>query len=159
MLYVYSDGSASGGFGPGGYGWIVCSGDEVIRAGFGASAITTNNIMELEGATKGVEWILSANIVDPDGITLVSDSQYAIGIADGTYTPKKNKEIAYKFKALLNSLGVKLVWVRGHSGHLMNDLADSLAALGKRGFYKTKSKKRARKLRRQFLRELNAKQV
>jgi ribonuclease HI len=134
MIYLYTDGASTGGKGldVGGYAYIISHNGEVIHAGYGSSKKTTNNLMELEGAIQGLLHLKEFPIEDKEGITLVSDSRYTLHIADGTYSPKKNLDSATHLRRLAKELSIKGLWVRGHNGNEMNELADSLAGLGKR---------------------------
>jgi ribonuclease HI len=149
MVHVYSDGSSSGGVGEGGYAWIVVVDDEVWYAGFGNAQHTTNNLMELRAAYEGLRYVVTHPILGHDSVTVVSDSDYVIGIAQGVKTPKKNLEETKLMREMALMSGASFQWIRGHSGHVYNDAADSLAKLGKRGFYKNpRQKKIDRKMRR-----------
>lgn len=137
MVSIYTDGSsgAKGGR-PGGWAWVIVRDDkEVIAADCGGSANTTNNIMELTAAIKGMLAIehlkKDKRIEDHEVIELVSDSQYALGIASGGYMPVKNLELAQQAREVAAFTGVRLRWVRGHSGNVWNERVDSLAEKGK----------------------------
>jgi ribonuclease HI len=151
MIYVYSDGSSTGGRGAGGYGWIIVINDEVWYAGYGSSNPTTNNLMEMQGAFSGLSYLIEHPIDDPDGITLMSDSAYVIGISDGSYVPHKNIDEATRMRALALQMGIKCQWVRGHSGNVYNEAADSLAKMGKRGYHKDPKQRQITKRRRKRL--------
>ena len=74
---IYTDGSAKGNPGPGGYGTIISyidsSGTEHLREYSGGYKVTTNNRMELLAAIVGLE-----NLIRPCDVTLYSDSQYLV---------------------------------------------------------------------------------
>ena len=149
MISVYSDGSSSGRSNqPGGYGWVVLLDGEPVRAGYGGDPSTTNNRMEMQGAISGLEAIralfggadrqASVAAYKPrpshDGdrlVELVSDSQYTLYVANGRFSPTKNLDLAAKLRHLYQTLGVQGRWVRGHSGDVWNERADSLAKMGK----------------------------
>jgi ribonuclease HI len=148
LIYVYTDGSSTGGRGIAGHGWIVCKGDDVEFAGFGHLGHSTNNLAELEAAIQGLMHIYEYRGYFDDEVTLVSDSEYTLGIASGTYKPQKNIDSAEKLRLLAQILDIKTQWVRGHSGHEMNEIADSLAKMGKRGHHKSPRGKQTRKQKR-----------
>lgn len=151
MIQIWTDGSSSGGVGPGGYGWIIVVDDQVHYAGFGSARDTTNNLMELEGAIQGLLYLIDHPILDPEGITLVSDSMYVLGIANGDYTPQKNLDSTMKLRTLATLLDIKTQWVRGHAGEEYNEIADSLAKMGKRGYHRHPRQKNINKQKRKEL--------
>ena len=72
LVYIYSDGSALGNPGPGGYGVILQFGSEEkeLQKGF---KYTTNNRMELLGAIVGLELLKKSYKV-----ILSTDSRYVV---------------------------------------------------------------------------------
>lgn len=154
MIQIFSDGSSSGCVGPGGYGWVVVVNGDPVYAGFGCGDQTTNNLMELEGAIKGLEYLIEHPIHDSDGIVLVSDSMYVLDLANGRKQPHVNVEPAMKLKTLATLLGISTQWVRGHTGDVYNEAADSLAKMGKRGFHKHPKQKKLDKAKRKDLRKV-----
>lgn len=150
---LYTDGSSHArGEKPGGWGWILTkwTGDGIreprqlrpIHAGYGGHPRTTNNRMELSAIMQGLGRLasgccerrcLSGGDVR---IEVVSDSQYALGIASGRYVPTKNKDLADAIQAELRRFrlaGVEVTfsWIRGHSGEAWNERVDGLAKKGK----------------------------
>ncbi|HAU1882013.1 TPA: ribonuclease HI, partial [Legionella pneumophila] len=104
----------------------------------GGEAQTTNNRMELMAAIKGLEALKR-----PCEVDLYTDSQYLQqGMKEWIKTWKRNgwrnskKELvknAELWKSLDNLASIHNIhwhWVKGHSGHLENDLVDALANLG-----------------------------
>ncbi len=132
MISIYADGSSSGGSSrPGGYGWIICRGPDVLGWGYGGSVATTNNLMEAEGAIQGMINALSLGLHGSETTELVCDSQYVLGLASGGYSPTKNLEMAKQLRALAVELGCRFRWVRGHTGDIFNEKCDILAKQGK----------------------------
>ena len=73
VIYLYTDGAASGNPGPGGYGVVLkCAGKEKEMSG--GFARTTNNRMELLAVIKGLEAIKWQNA----HIEVFSDSAYVV---------------------------------------------------------------------------------
>lgn len=158
MIEVYSDGSSSGRndctyevvdgnrvwLGPGGYGWVLCRSQKVIKAGYGGHVSTTNNLMEMRGAIEGLRAIEEMKIWTPGvRVTLISDSEYTLNIASGRYKPTKNLDVARELQVLFHKFRAERRWVRGHTYKrkipyqeqprdvLLNHRCDQLARLGR----------------------------
>lgn len=136
MISVYSDGaSGAGGGKPGGYGWVIVKdGQEPVLAwGYGGSPSTTNNLMELEGAIQGLEALISQGLHRQAGLVeLVSDSQYILAMATGSWSVNKNHAQVERLQSLYKAAGcVRTRWVRGHKGETFNEHCDLLAGQGK----------------------------
>lgn len=132
---AYSDGSAIGNPGPGGYGvLLIWNGQEKeFSAGF---RMTTNNRMELLGAIVALE-----SLKRRCRVILSTDSQYVVnGIEKGWARKwrangwrRNKKEMALNpdlWARLLDAVDrhdVQFEWVRGHSGHVENERCDVLA--------------------------------
>lgn len=131
---IFTDGSSRGNPGPGGWGAIIVSDDQIKELG-GREDNTTNNRMELAGAIE------SLSLTDTDEqIILYSDSQYVIkGMTEWIKGwQKKNWKNSQK-KPVLNrdlwerllevSLGKKIDWkyVAGHSINTGNNRCDEIA--------------------------------
>ncbi len=85
-IIIFSDGSARGNPGPGGWGAIFLVGDKVAELG-GREAHTTNNRMELTAAIKALSLIKK----DEVDIILNTDSAYVVnGITKWVYGWQKN---------------------------------------------------------------------
>lgn len=133
MISIWADGSSSGaGGGAGGYGWVIADGDTILNYGYGGTPRTTNNLMELEGCIQGLRAALEMGL-PRSGVLLelVSDSQYALGMASGEYTPTKNFEACAQLLELAKKARVRCRWVRGHEGTDLNEACDQLAKQGK----------------------------
>ena len=132
---IYTDGACSGNPGPGGWGAILeCGGGTKELSG--GAAETTNNRMELTAAIEA----LSA-LKRPCQVTLTTDSQYLKNGMDlgwakkwkkngwtrGKNQPALNPDLWDKLLQLFEIHQVKIVWVKGHAGHPMNERCDELA--------------------------------
>lgn len=130
-LTVTADGSCLGNPGPGGWAWVVDAGCWAA----GSHPRTTNNLMEL----RAVYELLSAA---PRHVPLViqTDSSYVINVftqwiegwvRSGWRTSAKrdvaNRRSIEMIAALLDHRDVEWVHVKGHSGHVENELADQHA--------------------------------
>ncbi len=128
---IYTDGACSGNPGPGGWAWAIEGG----RFASGAAPATTNQRMELTAAFEAVQ-------KNEGAITIVSDSTYVVNCFKNRWhtgwlkrdwknskgQPVANRDIWEPFIALvLQRKNVQFRWVKGHSGHPMNDRVDQLA--------------------------------
>ncbi len=131
---VYTDGACSGNPGPGGWGAILVFGDHEKELK-GGEPHTTNNRMELMAAISALEALKRPCLVD-----LYTDSQYvrdgimawinkwkANGWRTADKKPVKNVDLWQRLDEALKRHTMRWHWVRGHSGHPMNERADQLA--------------------------------
>jgi ribonuclease HI len=88
---------------------------------------TTNNRAEITA-------VLAALSIAPrdQPLTIHSDSEYTIKVAQGVYKMKANPDLWSLYRTLVGRRSAPLAfeWVRGHAGHDLNELADELAGLG-----------------------------
>jgi ribonuclease HI len=90
MLSVYCDGAAHAKQGwPGGWAFVVLRAGEVLCTQTGAAARTSNNLMELEAALRGVQAVLAAGWHLGAAVELVSDSKVALDAAAGLGAPRE----------------------------------------------------------------------
>lgn len=131
QVTVYTDGGASGNPGPGGYGIVMLSGKhrKEINGGF---RLTTNNRMELLAVIIALE----ALKFEGTEVTIYSDSKYVVdAITKGwvfnwvkkNFKDKKNPDLWKRFLKIYPKHEVKFVWVKGHAGNELNEVADRLA--------------------------------
>jgi ribonuclease HI len=130
-IVIYTDGACSGNPGPGGWAWAIENG--AFRSGF--EPRTTNQRMELMAVLDAVR--------QNDGvIEIVSDSTYVVncfkdkwhvGWLKRGWVNSKNQPVANRdiweplIQIVLARKNVTFRWVKGHSGHAMNDYVDRLA--------------------------------
>ncbi len=139
VIYLYTDGAASGNPGPGGYGVVLVCGSlrKELSGGF---ARTTNNRMELLAVIKGLEAIRWENAE----VQVYSDSTYVVkAVNEGWlekwessgWKKKKNPDLWQEFLRLYRRHRVAFHWIKGHAGHPENERCDALAvaAYGKSG--------------------------
>ena len=128
---IYTDGAASGNPGPGGYGVVMESGKhrKELWEGF---RNTTNNRMELWAVIAGLESLKFPGTE----VTVVSDSKYVVDAVEKGwvfqwekkgFAKKKNPDLWKRFLVAFRKHKVKFEWIRGHSGHPLNELCDQLA--------------------------------
>jgi len=128
-ITLFSDGSALGNPGPGGYGTILrFNGKEKeLRGG---EPHTTNNRMELMGVIAG----LSA-LKEPCEVEVISDSSYVVkGINEWLinwvkrdFKKVKNPDLWREYLRVSAEHKVKGTWVKGHAGHEENERCDDIA--------------------------------
>lgn len=91
------------------------------------AATTTNNRAEISA-------VLAVLSLAPPTLplTIYSDSEYTIKVAQGIYKMKANPDLWTVYRKLLSYRKgpPQFTWVRGHAGHLHNERADELAGLG-----------------------------
>src|SRR5690349_20559844 len=106
MITIFTDGSSRGNPGPGGWGVIIVSENEVQEIG-GRETQTTNNRMELMACIKALENIAG------EKITLYTDSEYVLkGMTVWVHNwQKKNWKTAAKKPVLNKDLWQKLIEV------------------------------------------------
>ena len=130
-IIIYTDGSAKGNPGKGGYGVVMLSGKyrKEISAGF---MLTTNNRMELLAVIVGLENIKKEN----SGVIVYSDSKYVVNAVEKGwlfnwqnkgFKGKKNPDLWKRFLSVYKKHSVKFVWVKGHNNNLENERCDTLA--------------------------------
>ena len=137
MIKIYTDGSCLTNPGNGGWAAIINQDGEINRMS-GSEKNTTNNKMEMTAAIKALEYFTNSS-----NIQLTTDSNY---VKDGieswiegwkrngwkTASKKsvKNKELWVRLDDLNNFHNISWKWVKGHSGHRENEIADLLANKG-----------------------------
>jgi ribonuclease HI len=91
------------------------------------SPTTTNNRAEIAA-------VLAVLSLAPPALplTIYSDSEYTIKVAQGVYQMKANPDLWAIYRKLLGyrKQPPEFIWVRGHAGQLHNERADELAGLG-----------------------------
>ena len=143
VITMYTDGSALGNPGPGGYGVVLMSGPyrKELSCGY---AHTTNNRMELMAVIVGLEALKN----DGCEVTIYSDSKYVIdalekGWAKGWQTrgwiksdkkPALNPDLWERLLALCELHTVRLHWVKGHADNPHNNRCDELAVAESRKY-------------------------
>ena len=134
---IYTDGACRGNPGVGGWGALI-EYENHNKEIFGGEKLTTNNQMELMAAIQGLKALSEKCIVN-----LTTDSKYVMdGINSWIKNWKKNnwknsqkqnvknKDLWIQLDKLNEQHDVRWHWVKGHSGHPQNELADQLANKG-----------------------------
>lgn len=131
MITIYTDGACSGNPGPGGWAWAIEGGDFCA----GSENPSTNQRMELTAVLEAVR-------ANEGPLEIVSDSTYVVncfrdrwhvGWLKRGWRNSKNEPVANRdlWEPLVEIVqkrpGIQFRWVKGHSGHAMNDWVDQLA--------------------------------
>jgi ribonuclease HI len=130
-IVVYTDGSALGNPGPGGYGIVMMAGPyrKEVAAGY---RLTTNNRMELLSVIVALELLKNPG----QDVAIYSDSKYVVesvekrwvfGWAKKGFEGKKNADLWRRFLLVYPKHRVKFVWVKGHANNVENERCDRLA--------------------------------
>ena len=136
-IEIFTDGACRGNPGDGGWGVLIRT-DGHEETIYGGEENTTNNRMELLATIKALNFI-AAN----SNVTLTTDSKYVIdGITKWIESWKTKKWKKSDNKLVLNkdlwilldqassNHSISWHWVRGHTGHRENEIADELANKG-----------------------------
>lgn len=136
-IEIYTDGACKGNPGPGGWGALLRY-KGLEKTLYGGEAHTTNNRMEL---TAAIQALLA--LKRPSEVDLYTDSQYLrLGMTQwlaqwkkkGWRNSKKEEVKNVDLWQLLDGLTkrhkINWHWIKGHSGHPENELADTLANQG-----------------------------
>lgn len=134
---LFTDGACRGNPGPGGWGVLMRYG-AATKELYGGESHTTNNRMELTAAIQGLSALKESCVVD-----LTTDSNY---VRDGITKwladwrkrnwktadkkPVKNQDLWEQLDEQVARHQVTWHWVKGHSGHDENEIADQLANRG-----------------------------
>lgn len=139
MKYVeiFTDGACRGNPGPGGWGALLRYNDKEKKL-CGGEMNTTNNRMELKAAIEGLR-----TLKEPCEVTLTTDSTYVKnginswiagwkknGWRTSAKKEVKNKDLWVALDEQVTRHKVDWRWVKGHSGHRENEIADQLANQG-----------------------------
>ena len=131
-VHIYTDGSALGNPGAGGYGVVLIAKEAVPHHFSAGYRWTTNNRMELWAVIAGLEALPQKDME----VHIYSDSQYVVhpvmkgwlkGWAAKGFLKKKNVDLWKKYLNLAEFHKIHLHWLRGHSGQAENECCDQLA--------------------------------
>ncbi len=130
-ITIYTDGSALGNPGKGGYGIVMMSGvhRKELSQGY---RLTTNNRMELLAVIVALKQLK----FEGSNVTIYSDSKYVVeSVEKGwlwswvkkNFLGKKNADLWREFIPAYKRHNVKFVWVKGHADNPENERCDRLA--------------------------------
>jgi ribonuclease HI len=142
LITIYTDGSARGNPGPGGYGVILISGTHRKELSQGYKH-TTNNRMELMAVIAGLKALKSEGM----NVTVYSDSQYVVKAVEEGWLKnwiktnfkggKKNVDLWKEFYELSHLHKIKFIWIKGHASNPFNNRCDELATEAADGSHHT----------------------
>ena len=129
--FVYTDGACSGNPGPGGWAWAI----DRERFASGSERPSTNQRMEVRAALEAVTALTGPLVVVSDSTYVVNcfRDQWWAGWLERGWTNSQKKPVANRdlWEPLVHAVrqreDIAFQWVKGHSGHEMNDLVDELA--------------------------------
>ena len=131
-LTIYTDGSARGNPGRGGYGAILIwnGKSKEISQGY---IHTTNNRMELMSVVAALESLTRSGL----NIEVFSDSKYVVRAVSENWLDnwiktdfkggKKNKDLWKRYHALAQEHLIRFTWVKGHASNQYNQRCDEIA--------------------------------
>jgi len=134
VVEIFTDGACRGNPGPGGWGAVLRYGGHEKHMK-GAETLTTNNRMELAAPIAALK-----SLKKTCHVIITTDSQYVKngiqqwmvkwkqnGWKTASKKPVKNQDLWEALDEACNQHQVEWHWVRGHTGHPENELADTLA--------------------------------
>lgn len=133
QVNIYTDGSALGNPGPGGYGIIMeLVGKRYEKEFSQGYTYTTNNRMELLAVIIALENLKK----HPMDVVIYSDSKYVIDSVEKkwvfgwkikNFKGKKNSDLWKRFLKVYVLHKVRFQWIKGHNDHPQNERCDQLA--------------------------------
>ena len=134
---LFTDGACRGNPGKGGWGVLLRYGGHEKEL-YGGERDTTNNRMELTAVIMGLR-----QLSRPCRVRITTDSKYVMQGATewlagwkrrnwrtAAKKPVLNQDLWRSFDGLAAEHEIDWQWVRGHSGHRENEIADQLANRG-----------------------------
>jgi ribonuclease HI len=82
----------------------------------------TNQQAEIAAATIGLK-----NLTEPCKVRVLSDSRYVVETMTGNFRKKANLDWWEKLDRVAGKHKISWEWVKGHDGHVIQEVADTLA--------------------------------
>ena len=137
FVELFTDGACKGNPGVGGWGALLRFGETEKRL-YGGEAETTNNRMEMMAVICALE-----ALTEPCNVTITTDSKYVLqGMTEwlknwklrnwqtAAKKPVLNVDLWKRLDQAASQHQIQWHWVKGHSGHRENEIADELANQG-----------------------------
>lgn len=132
-IEIYTDGACSGNPGKGGYGIVMKVPEKNYEKRYAQGfRLTTNNRMELLAVITALEKLKS----NDNDIHIFTDSKYVsdainqkwiFGWIKKGFKNVKNPDLWKRMVPLIKTHQTTFHWVKGHAGHLENEICDQLA--------------------------------
>ena len=132
-IEIFTDGACSGNPGKGGYGIVMKVPEKKYEKRYSQGfRLTTNNRMELLAVIVALEKLKSTE----NDIHIYTDSKYVVDAIQKKWLQswvkigfknKKNPDLWKRMIPLLKEHKTTFHWVKGHAGHLENEICDQLA--------------------------------
>ena len=114
---IFTDGACIPNPGHMGVGIVLREGEQTISRFVGWG---NNQVAELKALHLAIELANS-------GDKIFSDSHYGLNVIQGIWRAHCHTDLVREIRNLLESRRVQFGWIRGHSGHPLQELADRLA--------------------------------
>lgn len=134
FVEIFTDGSCRGNPGPGGFGAILRYGEKIKEIS-GCEKKTTNNRMELTAVIEALRALKR-----PCHLRITTDSNYVLkGMTqwlpgwirrnwlNSQKKPVLNRDLWEELHKLAQAHTIDWIWIKGHSGHSLNERCDRLA--------------------------------
>jgi ribonuclease HI len=138
-ILIYTDGSAIGNPGPGGYGIVMKMSNSGFEKQFSKGfRLTTNNRMELLAVIDALKKIKNKTLP----IEIYSDSKYVVDAINlrrinkwvqNRFAKIKNPDLWKEYVKVSKGLDIHFFWVKGHNNHPENEICDKLAVSAAKG--------------------------
>jgi ribonuclease HI len=137
IIKIFTDGACKGNPGLGGWGALIIE-DVKETEIYGGNFNTTNNQMELKATIEALNFFKDPKIIElytdskyvKDGITEWIINWKKNGWKNASKKPVKNSDLWKELDQMTKHHEVSWFWVKGHSNHRENDIADALANKG-----------------------------
>lgn len=123
-MYIYTDWWCISPNSKGSYAYVITSNEAMIDCWYWFSSSTTNNRMELMAIYRWLLHVMESGYTGP--IKVISDSQYAIGVASWRMKAKLNTDLVRSIRSILSNNDISRERVKWHSWNMRNEFVDDL---------------------------------
>lgn len=124
-IQIYTDGSALGNPGPGGWAAVLLQDGKELKRLSGSFPETTNNRMEMQAVVEALKY--ACKYFPKSEFEIHSDSKLLISTLTEGWKRKKNLDLWEELDDLLQEINVQWHKVKGHANNKYNNLCDELA--------------------------------